>query len=114
MTGLYVPFWLCDVDAFSVRGQGSKIGLTDDTPMTNAFVSIIEYHTTRICRERIPVEVRRSYDKVLVELNHFLRHLVSFDMQYLSGFLQIVLIEVLTIVSLKYTNELRRNGKGIL
>ncbi|HHT76918.1 MAG TPA: hypothetical protein GXZ67_03380 [Clostridiaceae bacterium] len=90
MTGLYVPFWLCDVDAFlSVRGQGSKIGLTDDILMTNAFVSDYRIsYDEDLSWERIPVGgASKLSDKVLVELEPFhYDDLVSFDMQYLSGF----------------------------
>lgn len=90
MTGLYVPFWLCDVDAYlSIRGKGSKIELADDIFMKNAFVSDYRLsYDEDLSWERIPVGgASKLNDQVLIELEPFdYADLVLFNMQYLSGF----------------------------
>lgn len=91
ITGIYVPFWLYDVDALmNIRAEGSLVtSVTSGNKITTttSYYDVIRHQ--KICWDRIPFDGASDFEDEFVEMvePYDYSEMLPFDMSYLAGFL---------------------------
>lgn len=91
ITGIYVPFWLYDVDAkMDIEAEGSLVSSVrsgDKITTTTKYYKLVR--SQKICWDRIPFDGASDFDDQYVEMVEPFEYseMIPFSMSYLSGFL---------------------------
>ncbi|NLT11395.1 MAG: hypothetical protein GXY06_03165 [Clostridiaceae bacterium] len=90
ITGIYVPFWLYDVDAkMNITAEGTlttTVTVGNKVTTTTSYYDILRHQ--KICWDRIPYDGASDFDDELVEMvePYEYSEILPFNMSYLSGF----------------------------
>jgi len=90
MTGIYVPFWLFDLDMdMNISAQGTKVHSVSTSNTTTTTTSHYDIARVRkVAWDRIPMDGATHIDDRLMEIIEPYKYdnLADFDMKYLAGF----------------------------